>query len=60
VRHIHVKVQARNGAVLTTQLYFPDEPGNMRDFLFRPDLLMTLADAGNGKAGGFDFVLRTA
>jgi protocatechuate 3,4-dioxygenase beta subunit len=60
VRHIHVRVQARNGPVLTTQLYFPDEPGNKRDFLFRPDLLMTLADAGKGKAGGFDFVLRTS
>lgn len=60
VRHIHVKVQARNGPVLTTQLYFPDEPGNKRDFLFRPDLLMTLADGENGKAGGFDFVLRAS
>lgn len=60
VRHIHVKVQARNGPLLTTQLYFPDEPGNTRDFLFRPDLLMKLADAANGKAGSFDFVLRAA
>lgn len=60
VRHIHVKVQARNGPLLTTQLYFPDEPGNARDFLFRPDLLMRLADAANGKAGSFDFVLRAA
>lgn len=60
VRHIHVKVQARNGPLLTTQLYFPDEPGNTHDFLFRPDLLMKLADAGNGKAGSFDFVLRAA
>jgi protocatechuate 3,4-dioxygenase beta subunit len=60
VRHIHVKVQARNGPLLTTQIYFPDEPGNARDFLFRPELLMKLADAGNGKAGRFDFVLRAA
>ena len=60
VRHIHAKVQARNGPLLTTQLYFPDESGNARDFLFRPDLLMRLADAANGKAGSFDFVLRAA
>lgn len=60
VRHIHVKAQARNGPLLTTQIYFPDEPGNARDFLFRPDLLMRLADAEGGKAGRFDFVLRTA
>ena len=38
--HYHVKVQAANGPVLTTQLYFPDEPGNARDPLFRRDLLM--------------------
>ena len=60
VRHIHVKVQARNGPLLTTQLYFPDESGNARDFLFQPDLLMRLADAAKGKAGSFDFVLRAA
>jgi len=26
IRHIHVKVQAPNGAILTTQLYFPEQP----------------------------------
>jgi protocatechuate 3,4-dioxygenase beta subunit len=26
IRHIHVKAQAPNGAVLTSQLYFPDQP----------------------------------
>ncbi|WKZ34343.1 MAG: hypothetical protein QY332_12045 [Anaerolineales bacterium] len=26
IRHIHVKVQAPNGQVLTTQLYFPEQP----------------------------------
>jgi protocatechuate 3,4-dioxygenase beta subunit len=32
--HIHVRVQPRNGRVLATQLYLPDDPGNRRDFLF--------------------------
>ena len=32
--HIHVKAQPPGGKVLTTQLYFPDEPGNRRDGLF--------------------------
>jgi len=32
--HLHVKVQRRNGPVLTTQLYFPNHPRNGRDFLF--------------------------
>ena len=33
-RHIHVKVQAPNRPVLTTQLYFPGEPANERDGIF--------------------------
>jgi protocatechuate 3,4-dioxygenase beta subunit len=30
-RHYHVKVQAPERPVLTTQLYLPDEPTNRRD-----------------------------
>ncbi|HXF87199.1 MAG TPA: intradiol ring-cleavage dioxygenase [Xanthobacteraceae bacterium] len=56
-RHIHVKVQPPGGQVLTTQLYFPGEPGNARDFLFRKELLMRTAKAGGALAGRFDFVL---
>lgn len=52
-RHIHVKVQARGGPVLTTQLYFPDEPGNARDGLFRPELTVRMEKAG---LAVFDFV----
>jgi protocatechuate 3,4-dioxygenase beta subunit len=37
-RHIHVKVQAPGKRVLTTQLYFPGDPGNARDGLYRPEL----------------------
>lgn len=52
-RHYHIKVGPPAGPLLTTQLYFPGEPGNARDFLFRPDLLMAVADG----TGRFDFVL---
>jgi len=55
--HIHVKVQPPGGRILTTQLYFPDQPRNARDGIFRPELMMTLADAAGGKNGRFDFVL---
>jgi len=55
--HIHVKVQAPSGRVLTTQLYFPDQPGNRSDGLFRPELLLRVAPTGEGLAGRFDFVL---
>jgi protocatechuate 3,4-dioxygenase beta subunit len=52
-RHIHVKVQAAGGPVLTTQLYFPGEAGNARDGLFRPELLVTPQKAG---LVAFDFI----
>jgi len=53
-RHIHVKVQPPGGRLLTTQLYFPNQPGNQRDGLFRQDLVMQLKEPG---AGAFDFVV---
>jgi protocatechuate 3,4-dioxygenase beta subunit len=56
-RHYHVKVQARGGRVLTTQLYFPGEPGNACDFLFRRELLMRTAMDGTTLEVRFDFVL---
>ena len=52
-RHIHVKAQRPNGQVLTTQLYFRDEPGNESDGIFDPALVM----AGNRRNARFDFVL---
>ncbi len=57
-RHIHVKVQAPGRPVLTTQLYFPGEPENQRDFLFQQELLLVTIDAGGVRAGRFDFVLK--
>ena len=59
-RHIHVKVQAPNRPVLTTQVYFPGEAQNEDDFLFRPDLLMKIRNAGGARDGRFDFVLKLA
>jgi Protocatechuate 3,4-dioxygenase beta subunit len=56
-RHYHVKVQAPQQPVLTTQLYFPDEPGNSRDGLFRRELVMRVAEAGDGLSAQFAFVL---
>jgi protocatechuate 3,4-dioxygenase beta subunit len=56
-RHYHFKVQAPGSRLLTTQLYFPNEPENRRDHLFRRELLMRVADAGDGLAARFDFVL---
>ncbi len=57
-RHIHVKVQAPNRPVLTTQLYFPNEPGNRSDGIFNNDLVVDIRDGADGKDASFDFVLR--
>ena len=56
-RHIHVKVQGPNMPILTTQLYFPDEPQNLSDGIFAPELVMGVQDSGEGKVGRFNFVL---
>jgi protocatechuate 3,4-dioxygenase beta subunit len=59
-RHFHVKVQPKGGRVLTTQLYFPGEARNQRDFLFRPDLLMAIDPAAKSQPARFNFILRPA
>ena len=56
-RHYHVKVQGGGSRLLTTQLYFPDEPGNASDGLFNRALLMKVAQAGDALTARFDFVL---
>ncbi len=56
-RHIHVKVQAPSSSVLTTQLYFPGEPANASDGIFRSECLIDVKDRAGGKDGTFTFVL---
>ena len=55
--HIHVKVQAPGRPVLTTQLYLPNEPGNTRDGIYDPALLVEMQDGPEAKLATFDFVL---
>jgi protocatechuate 3,4-dioxygenase beta subunit len=56
-RHIHVKVQSPGGALLTTQLYFPGEPRNRSDGLFRKELLLRTTERPALLSARFDFVL---
>ena len=57
-KHIHVKVQAPNQPVLTTQLYFPNEPRNQTDGIYRAECEIAIQDNGDGsKNGDFTFVL---
>ncbi len=58
--HIHVRVSAPGHRLLTTQLYFAGDPYNDTDAFIRESLIMTLADAGDGKAASFDFVIPAA
>jgi Dioxygenase len=53
-RHIHVKAQAPDGPVLTTQLYFPGEAANAGDGIFREELLLTM---DGDRQASFTFVL---
>jgi protocatechuate 3,4-dioxygenase beta subunit len=56
-RHIHVKVQAPHGRVLTTQLYFPNEAANERDAIYDDRLVVSMPSDAESVAR-FDFVLR--
>jgi protocatechuate 3,4-dioxygenase beta subunit len=59
--HIHVKVQAPNGPMLTTQLYFPGVTQNDRDALFNPSLVLNITDSGDGTlSGAYNFMVATA
>jgi protocatechuate 3,4-dioxygenase beta subunit len=54
---IHVKVQAPNGPVLTSQIYFPGVAANDRDSIFDPALLADVQDTADGKVATFNFVV---
>ena len=50
-------MQAPGQGVLTTQLYFPDEPANDEDGIFDERLLMDVREADGGLAASFTFVV---
>ncbi len=55
--HIHVKVQPPGGAVLTSQMYFPDEAANARDGIFNPALILDLQKTADGLTGVMNFIV---
>jgi protocatechuate 3,4-dioxygenase beta subunit len=55
--HIHVKIQAPNGPVLTTQLFFPGVSGNQTDQIFDPSLVVTEQKSQEGIRASFNFVV---
>jgi protocatechuate 3,4-dioxygenase beta subunit len=58
-KHFHVKVQAEGGPVLTTQLYFPDDPANADDDLFVEETVMTVTEGADGQEATFTFVVES-
>jgi protocatechuate 3,4-dioxygenase beta subunit len=58
-RHIHVKVQAPNQQILTTQLFFPNEPGNAKDNIFNKALMMDVKNnTDSSQSASLNFVLK--
>jgi protocatechuate 3,4-dioxygenase beta subunit len=56
-RHIHVKVQAPGGRILTSQLYFPGEPRNASDGIYSKELEVSIRDTSDGRSATYGFVL---
>ena len=55
-RHYHVKVQAPGGNILTTQLYFPGEPGNAATGSSSHALLLDIPLGRGPNLARYDFV----
>ena len=55
--HIHVKVQAPGGPLLTTQLFFPRVADNQSDGIFDPALLMKLQTNDSHWQASYNFVI---
>ena len=53
--HIHVKLRAPGGPVLTTQIFFPGSSRNDSDPIFDPSLVVAMS--ADGKSGRIDFFI---
>jgi protocatechuate 3,4-dioxygenase beta subunit len=55
--HIHVKVQAPNGQVITSQLFFPGVSQNDSDGIYNSSLLLAITETSDGLQGQYNFVV---
>jgi len=55
--HIHLKVQAPDGRLITSQLFFPGSTLNDSDGIYDPGLLLVMQEASDGLLGYFNFVV---
>ena len=57
--HIHFKVQAPNGNVITSQLFFPGVTQNDSDGIYDDSLLLSIQETSDGLLGQYNFVVPT-
>ena len=55
--HIHFKVQAPNGQIITSQLFFPGVSQNDSDGIYNANLLLSIQEASDGLQGQYNFVI---
>ena len=55
--HIHVKVQAPNGNIITSQLFFPGVAQNDTDGIYNANLLLSIKQTSDGLEGQYNFVV---
>jgi len=55
--HIHFKVQAPNGKVITSQLFFPGVTQNNSDRIYDASLLLSIQETSDGLLGQYNFVV---
>ncbi len=55
--HIHVKIQAPNGNLITSQLFFPGAAGNESDRIFDQELLLAIRESSDGQQAQFNFIV---
>ena len=55
--HIHFKVQAPGGEVVTSQLYFPGAAANETDRIFDPALVIKIVEEGSTVLAEFNIVI---
>ena len=55
--HIHVKVHAPNGKLITSQLFFPGVVQNDSDGIYNANLLLSTQSSSDGMQAQFNFVV---
>ena len=55
--HIHFKVQAPNGKILTSQIFFPGVAQNDSDGIYNANLLLSIQETSDGLQGQYNFVV---